>query len=277
MPDETLFDLADEETLLRPKVLRAQVARMLKDPQADRFVDQFTEQWLDLSALDRVAVNPQFYPDFKDRVKTAMRQETQEFFAEVLHGDHSAMTFLDSDWTMLNERLANHYGVDGVTGTSMRKVNLKPEHRRGGLITHGSMLLGNSTGEDSHPINRAVWILKRLLDDPPPPPPANVPALDSETPGFDQLTLKDQLALHREVPSCTSCHQRIDPWGIPLEHYDATGLFREKALRLTAKKKGQARNKVSKAPLDASDVMPDGTLVEGVDGLKRYLLENQER
>ena len=276
MPDETLFELADEQALLQPTILKAQVDRMLKDPRADRFVDQFTEQWLDLSALDRVAVNPQFYPDFKDRVKKAMRQETQAFFAEVLHGHQSAMDFLDSDWTMLNERLAKHYGVEGVTGTLMRKVTLKPEHRRGGLITQGSMLLGNSTGEDSHPINRAVWILKRLLDDAPPPPPANVPALDSETPGFDQLTLKEQLAIHRGVPSCTSCHQRIDPWGIPLEHYDATGLLRDQALRLTANKKGQARNKVSKAPLDASDVMPDGTVVEGVDGLKRYLLKNKK-
>lgn len=276
MPDETLFELAVDKSLLKPKVLRAQVARMLKDEKADRFLDQFTEQWLDLSALDRVAVNPQFYPKFKDRVKEAMRLESQSFFAEVLHGRHSAMNFLNSDWTMLNERLAKHYGVDGVEGTEMQKVALRPEHNRGGLITQGSMLIGNSTGEDSHPINRAVWILKRLLDDPPPPPPANVPALDSETPGFDQLTLKGQLAVHRDVAACTSCHQRIDPWGIPLEHYDAAGLYREQALRLTANKKGRARNNVSKGPLDASDVMPDGTEINGVDELKGYLLKTKK-
>lgn len=276
MPDEKLSHLADSGSLRNGKTLSKQVRRMLNDSKAQRFIDQFTEQWLDLASLDRIAVNPQFYPDFKDRVKTAMRQETQHFFSEILQNKLSALNFLNSDFTMLNERLAKHYGIEGVTGTEMRRVALKPSHKRGGLITQGSMLIGNSTGEDSHPINRAVWILTRLLDDPPRPPPANVPALDSETPGFDKLTLKDQLAVHREVSACTSCHRRIDPWGIPLERYDATGIFREQALRLTAKKKGQARNQVNQAPLDASDLMPDGTAVNGADELKDYLLREKK-
>jgi hypothetical protein len=276
MPDDKLFDLADSGELLKPGVLRAQVKRMLAASESERFVNRFADQWLDLEALDRVAVNPQFYPDFKDRVKEAMRDESRAFFGEVLREKLSAMNFIDSDFTMLNERLARHYGVEGVTGTEMRRVALKPEHRRGGVLTHGSMLIGNSTGEDSHPINRAVWILKRLLDNPPPDPPANVPALDSETPGFDKLTLKDQLAVHREDSACVSCHRKIDPWGIPLEHYDAAGLYRDQALRLKAKMRGRARTQASKAPVDATDLMPDGTEVSGVEGLKTYLLTEKK-
>ncbi len=276
MPDDELFELAANRRLLKPKVLRGQIQRMLDAPQSNRFIEQFTDQWLDLPALDRVAVNPQFYPNFNNRVKPAMRLETQQFFAEILRSDLSAINFIDSDFTMLNERLAKHYGVEGVTGTAMTRVDLKPEHRRGGLITQGSMLVGNSTGEDSHPIKRAVWILERLLDDPPSPPPANVPSLDSETPGFAKLTLKDQLAVHREEEACVNCHRKIDPWGIPLEHFDATGLYRTEALRLTAREKGQTRTKVEKAPLDATDTMTDGQKIDGVDQLKAYILKEKK-
>ncbi|MGI9428801.1 MAG: DUF1592 domain-containing protein, partial [Bythopirellula sp.] len=276
MPDADLFELADSGRLLDLQVLKAQVRRMLDDPQSERFVAQFADQWLDLPALDRIAVNPQFYPDFNERAKPAMRLESQLFFAELLRHDLSALNFIDSEFTMLNERLAKHYGVDGVTGTDFRRVTLKPEDRRGGLLTQGSMLLGNSTGEDSHPVKRAVWILERLLDDPPAQPPANVPALDSETPGFDKLTLKEQLAVHRQDSACVSCHLKIDPWGIPLEHYDATGLYRNEAIRLTATSKGRARRNASSAPLDASDTMPDGQKIDGVEELKEYMLAHKK-
>jgi hypothetical protein len=208
-------------------------------------------------------------------VKEAMRLESQSFFAEVLRNDLSAMNFIDSEFTMLNERLAKHYGIEGVTGTAMTRVPLLPEHRRGGLITQGSMLLGNSTGEDSHPIDRAVWILERLLDDPPSPPPANVPSLDSETPGFAMLTLKEQLAVHRQDQACANCHRKIDPWGIPLEQYDATGLFRAEVIRLTARKKGEARNQKEFAEVDAFDTMPDGHSIHGAEELKAYLLNEK--
>ena len=276
MPDEELMELASNRKILRPSVLREQVKRMLGAPKAKRFVEQFTDQWLDLQALERVAVNPQFYPDFDDRVKIAMREESQAFFAEILHNDLSALNFIDSDFTMLNERLAKHYGIEGVRGNAMQRVALKPEHRRGGVLTQGSMLVGNSTGEDSHPIDRAVWILERLLNDPPSPPPPNVPALDSETPGFAQLTLKDQLAVHREDPACTNCHRKIDPWGIPLEHYDATGLYRTEAIRLLASEKGRTRTQKEFAVLDAQDTMPDGHQIHGVEELKAYLLTEKK-
>lgn len=276
MPDDELLSLAKNKKILRASVLKKQVQRMLEAPQAKRFVEQFTDQWLDLQALERVAVNPQFYPDFNERVVPPMREESQAFFSEVLYNDLSALNFLDSDFTMLNEILANHYGIEGVTGNAMRPVPLLPEHRRGGLVTQASMLVGNSTGEDSHPIDRAVWILERLLDDPPSPPPANVPSLDPETPGFAQMTLKEQLEIHRLDPACGDCHKNIDPWGIPLENFDAVGLFRNEALRLVAEKKGQTRNKKELAAVDASDVMPDGHEIQGPEALKAYLLSEKE-
>ncbi|MCB1120746.1 MAG: DUF1588 domain-containing protein, partial [Verrucomicrobiae bacterium] len=135
---------------------------------------------------------------------------------------------------------------------------------------------GNSTGEDSHPIDRAVWVLKRLLNDPPSPPPANVPALDPEAPGFATMSAKDQLAVHRIDPACADCHRKIDPWGIPLEHFDATGLYRTEALRLVAEEKGGARTKEAWAPVDAGYTMPDGHPVQGVEELKAYLLREKE-
>ncbi len=276
MPDDRLIELADNGRLLKNNVLKKEIRRMLDAPKSKRFVEQFADQWLDLGALDRVAVNPQFYPDFNDRVKPDMRKESIAFFEEVLRENLSALNFLDSDFAMLNERLAKHYGIEGVVGTEMSRAALKPEHRRGGLITQASMLVGNSTGEDSHPIDRAVWILDRLLDDPPAPPPASVPDLDPETPGFAQLSLKEQLEIHRDTEGCVSCHRKIDPWGIPLEHFDATGLYRTEVLRLTAEEKGQARNQSEWAPLDAEDVMPDGHEINGADQLKAYLLEERK-
>ncbi len=276
MPDEELMLLAKNKKILRSAVLRKQVRRMLEAPQAKRFVEQFTDQWLDLQALERVAVNPQFYPDFNERVVPAMRVESQAFFSEILYNDLSALNFLDSDFTMLNEILARHYGIEGVTGNAMRPVPLLPEHRRGGLVTQASMLVGNSTGEDSHPIDRAVWILERLLDDPPSPPPANVPSLDPETPGFARMTLKEQLEIHRLDPACGDCHKNIDPWGIPLENFDAVGLFRNEAVRLMAEKKGQTRTNKELAAVDASDVMSDGHEIQGPEALKAYLLAEKE-
>lgn len=275
MPDKELLELAHNNKILRATVLKKQVQRMLHAPQAERFVEQFADQWLDLQALERVAVNPEFYPDFNDRVIPAMREESKAFFAEILYNDLSALNFLDSDFTMLNEILARHYGIEGVTGNAMQRIPLLPEHRRGGLITQASMLVGNSTGEDSHPVDRAVWVLERLLDDPPSPPPANVPSLDPDTPGFAQMSLKEQLEVHRLDPACGDCHKNIDPWGIPLEEFDATGLFRTQTVRLFAEKKGEARTQKELAPVDAYDVMPDGQKIQGAEALKAYLLSER--
>ncbi|GIT28240.1 MAG: hypothetical protein Ct9H300mP1_02860 [Planctomycetaceae bacterium] len=184
MPDDRLFQLAGKGRLTDQAVRQAQVRRMLKDPRARQFANHFADQWLDLPALDRVAVNPEFHPTFDDRLKRDMRDETRHFFAEILNADLSALNLLKSDFAMLNRRLAGHYGIPLPPGGDMQRVKLSEGSHRGGLLTQGSFLLSNSNGEDSHPIKRAVWVLDRLLDDPPAPPPPDVPDLDPSRPNL---------------------------------------------------------------------------------------------
>lgn len=278
MPDTELRALADAGKLSQPAELTRQVWRMIKDPRSDAFVQNFASQWLDLPGLERVAVNPEYYPDFDDNLKSHMRGETLAFFREVLQKNLSAGTLLDADFVMLNAPLAAHYGLTGPNaprGMAFERFQLdrdNPVHRqRGGLLTQASVLLINSTGEDSHPIRRAVWLRDRLLDDPPAPPPPDVPDLDTEDPDVASLPLKQQLELHRKKASCNDCHARIDPWGIPFEHYDAIGLWRESVRRQPAKR---SKRKVE-TPVVASTRLPSGHAVDGMDALKRYLLSHQ--
>ena len=268
MPDPQLIKTADSGKLSRPAVLEQQVERMLASPRAWNFVDHFTSQWLDLDGLDRIAVNPEYYPDFDDRLKQLMRLETQHFFAELLDKNLSALNLLDSDFTMLNPRLAEHYGMAIPPSSQFQRAPIPAGDQRGGLLGQGSFLLINSNGEDSHAIKRAVWIRDRLLNDPPAPPPPDVPELDSEQADTIKLSLTEQLALHREKAACKSCHRDIDPWGVPLENYDAVGLWREEVLR-------KVKNKPFKAPLVATSQLPDGTQLNGLAGLKTYLLDER--
>lgn len=271
MPDDRLFKLARDGKLSDPSIRQAEVRRMLADPRAWQFVEHFTDQWLDLPALDRVAVNPEFHPRFDDRLKRDMRSETQHFFAEILSKDLSAMNLVDSDFTMVNRRLAGHYGLPLPPGGDMQRVDLPEGSRRGGLLTQGSFLLSNSNGEDSHPIRRAVWLLDRLLDDPPPPPPPDVPDLETNKPNVAKLSLKQQLELHREKAACNNCHKRIDPWGVVFENFDAVGQWRTVV-------SGSKRRRRPTRPVDAVVELPDGTGVDGVDGrggIKNYLVTVQ--
>ncbi len=267
MPDDELFRLAGAGELSRPAILEQQVQRMLADPKSQLFVDQFSSQWLDLFGLDRVAINPEFYPKFDDQLKNDMRAETQAFFGEILFNDLSALNLLDSDFAMLNAPLARHYGIAGPRGTAFERVPLTPSDHRGGLLTQASMLLRNSNGEDSHPIKRAVWLLERILDDPPAPPPPDVPELDPNEPDFAKLSLKQQLEAHREKAACNSCHRRIDPWGIALENFDATGRWRTEV----EKKKG------GRVPVEVEATLPGGHEVRGIEDLKAYLLQHEKQ
>ncbi|MEO2010265.1 MAG: DUF1592 domain-containing protein [Pirellulaceae bacterium] len=269
MPNEQLSKLAASGKLRDKTVLEKQVRRLIADERSWNFVKRFTNQWLDLSGLDRVAVNPEFYPNFDDRLKPDMRLETQHFFAEILKNDLSALNLIDSDFAMLNYPLARHYGIDGPLGTSFERVALNPEDHRGGLLTQSSILLANSTGEDSHPIRRAVWLLDRLLDDPPPPPPPDVPDLNTDQPDLAALPLKRQLEIHRTKSACMSCHQGIDPWGVPFENFDAVGLWRTEVTKPGAKK----RQKVT-TPIDATSTLPGGHEISGIDALKDHLLQH---
>ena len=271
MPDPQLFKLAREKKLRDSKVLQSEIERMISDERSWQFIEQFADQWLDLGAVQRVAINPNYYPKFDDALKISMRQESLHFFKEIFQQDLSALNFLDSKFTMLNEPLAKHYGLTGPRGSSFERVALNPKDHRGGVLTHGSILLGNSTGEDSHPVKRAVWIRERLLDDPPSDPPPNVPNLDATNPDFANLSVRDQLAAHREEASCKDCHRGIDPWGIPMENYGGDGLWRDNILRKKTKGKG-----MNKLPVETEAILPDGHEIGNIADLKSYLLKNKK-
>ena len=269
MPDATLIQLAEAGKLRAPKTLAAQVDRMLADPRSGQFVEHFTDQWLNLSGISRVAVNPQFHPKFNDALKVDMRRETQLFFAEILRTDASALQFLDADFAMLNRDLAKHYDLpqsDWPVGVAFERVTLKGNGRRGGLLTQGGILLANSDGEQSHPIRRAVWLLDRVLGTPPAPPPPDVPELDGNSPELRNLSIRQQMEVHREKAACANCHRDIDPWGIAFEEYDAVGRWREN---------WRANPKAKPQPVDALAKLADGTELTGIAGLKQHLLEHE--
>ena len=262
MPDEELFKLADSGRLLEPSVLRKQFDRMLADSKADRFAEQFSMQWLDLEGVDRVAVNPQYYKGFDNKLKPDMVGETQAFFREILSSNTSALQFIDADFTMLNASLAKHYGLEGPKSQRFERVSLKGTSRPGGVLGHASTLLAGSDGADSHPIKRAVWIRERLLNDPPNPPPPDVPGVEKSVPNFEKLSIREQLAIHRKKEACADCHRGIDPWGIALEEYDAIGLFREKTAR-------------RKERVSAETVLPGSHEISGLIDLQKHLLNGR--
>jgi len=262
MPDEELFKLADSGRLLEPSVLRKQFDRMLADSKADRFAEQFSMQWLDLEGVDRVAVNPQYYKGFDNKLKPDMVGETQAFFREILSSNTSALQFIDADFTMLNASLAKHYGLEGPKSQRFERVSLKGTSRPGGVLGHASTLLAGSNGADSHPIKRAVWIRERLLNDPPNPPPPDVPGVEKSVPNFEKLSIREQLAIHRKKEACADCHRGIDPWGIALEEYDAIGLFREKTAR-------------RKERVSAETVLPGSHEISGLIDLQKHLLNGR--
>ena len=270
MPDTRLLNLAKKEALRKPEILEKEISRMISDERSWQFVEQFADQWLDIGALQRVAINPNYYPKFDPTLKASMRGETIHFFGELFQKNLSALNILDSNFTMLDEPLAKHYGLAGPKGSRFERVSIKPGDHRGGVLAHGSVLLGNSTGEDSHPVKRAVWIRERLLDDAPAPPPPDVPALDSTDPNFATLSVRDQLAEHRKQISCNECHRNIDPWGISLENFGADGLWREQILRKKVKGKGMI-----KLPVLSEAILPDGKKIEGIADLKKHLLEDR--
>ena len=255
LPDEQLYDLANRGTLSDPEVLGKQVDRMLADPRANRIATHFVTQWLGLDGLDSIT-------HIKDAdLAEAIRREPIELFREVLNQNHSVMDFLHADYAVVNERLAAHYRIPNVRGPDFRPVAIDQRVQRGGVMTCAAVLAMNSDGKDSHPLKRGVWMLERILHDPPPPPPPNVPEVDLTDPRILQMTLKERIADHRNKPACFSCHARIDPWGIAFENYDAMGSF---------------RTKIKNAPVDASAQLFNKQTLDGVDGLKRYLLTERQ-
>jgi hypothetical protein len=260
-PDQELMNLAAKGTLHEPAVLIGQTKRMLADTRSQRFARQFVRQWLGTQLLDYLDVEKKLYPQFDSELKEAMQGEPVAFFQEVLRQNHSVMDFLHADYAMVNERLARHYGLPEVYGTDFRRVALPATDRRGGLLAQAGLLAMNSDGKDSHPLKRGIWILERILNDPPPPPPPAVPEIDLADPEIAKMTLKERIANHRNHAACMPCHAKIDPWGIALENFDAVGSWRDEI-------KGK--------PVDASSLLFNKQNLDGIDGLKRFLLTDRQ-
>ncbi|MEZ6105792.1 MAG: DUF1592 domain-containing protein [Pirellulaceae bacterium] len=235
MPDDELLGLASDGRLNDPGEINRQVERMLDDPRALEFTGNFVGQWLSLHKAHAVKINQDLFPrflntyhigerrgqeiSFRPTIRDYMQQETVGFVAELIRANESVDSLVDSEFVMVNEPLAAHYGLDGVQGLRLRRVALNAEDRLGGLLTQGSILVANSTGSAPHPIYRAVWLREAILGDDVPPPPAEVPALvdsagDAAT---EASSIKELLRLHRTNESCRDCHVRLDPWGIPFE------------------------------------------------------------
>jgi hypothetical protein len=271
MPDDELVTLAGLGILQEQKVLNAQIDRMVQDPKAWQFVDQFTSQWLDLGAIDRIVIDRSVYPHFHEGLKRDLRGESQHYFAEILRNNLSAQHFLKSNFVTINDNLARHYGMESIPGGTFRRVDLRGIHKtqRGGLLSQAAILMANSTGRDSSLVKRAVFVRKRLLNDPPAPPPPNVPELKTADPDFAQLPIREQLELHNDNPACADCHRGIDPWGYAIEHFDAIGLWRDSIVRSI---KGQDPIKL---PIDSRSRLPGGHEVDGIEELKDFLLDQR--
>ena len=226
MPDQRLLDLARDGRLHETKTLRAEVRRMLSDAKAAAFASSFPRQWLQLRKVGMFPPDKVLYPDYDENLEQSMVAETLGCFAEVLKRNGSLREFLDSDWTMVNERLATHYGISGIRGDDLQRVSLKPGDHRGGLLTHASVLSLTSDGTRHRPVHRGVWMLESIIGKPAPPPPAHVPALTTPEPNAKKTTVREKLEQHRADPNCTACHNKIDPLGIAFDNYDAIGRWR---------------------------------------------------
>jgi len=249
MPDDKLMAAAEAGKLSTPEELEQQVVRMLKDPKAKAMVDNFAGQWLHTRAMAYVSPDPT-YVAFDDELREAMRQETELFFNEFLHGDRPVRDMMDADFTYLNDRLAEHYGLPRPGSSTMKRVSIAKYPERAGLLGKGSILTITSHPERTSPVRRGVWVLEQLLCRPPPPPPPNVPDL----PGVDtNLSVREQMRQHREDPACAGCHSMMDPIGYGLENFNVVGAWRVK-------------EEYSDAPIDSTGELPSGqTFQNGVE------------
>lgn len=260
MPDEELFKLAEQGRLTHPEVLAGQVERMIQDSKARALVENFAGQWLQFRNLSSVTPDPERFPEFDDSLRLAMQRETQLFFEAILRENRSVLEFLDTDFTFLNERLAEHYGIEGVKGSQFQRVSLKPDSARGGILTQASVLTLTSNPTRTSPVLRGKWILEQILGTPPPPPPPDVPELESDKETISQASLRQRLEQHRAKPECATCHNKMDPIGFAFENFDAIGRW---------------RNRDGDFPIDPSGTLPTGETFKGPGELKRILKQRE--
>jgi hypothetical protein len=261
-PDEELLTLAETNKLTRPGMIEKQVRRMLADPKASSLVTSFAMKWLNLTDLDQVIPDPVLFPNFNDPLRQDFVAEAEAFISRVFSDDRSVLELLTANYTFLDERLARHYGVPGVFGPQLREVTLD-EKERWGLLGKGAMLLRTSYGDRTSPVLRGAWVLDKIIGSPATPPPPDTATDLSQKAGEQPKTVRARLEQHRNKASCKMCHGVIDPIGLALENFDATGVWR-------------TTDSQAKAPIDASTVLPSGVPINGVVELRAQLVDRPE-
>jgi hypothetical protein len=268
MPDDDLFAEANAGTL-KDGELKKQVDRMMTDDRIERFVDDFSRQWLQLHRVGMFPPDKKLYPTYDDWLETSMRNEPVEYFREILTKNQPIEGLLDSDWTMANARLCDFYGLTEPKGSGFQRVSLKPEDHRGGLLTMGAVLGLTSDGTRHKPVNRGIWVSEAILGKTPPTPPANVDPIEPVPPKGTKITIRQRIEAHAKNPNCVACHRKIDPLGLAFDQYDAIGQWRIRE---------QVPTGVGEDPLvDASGVMPDGRKFADSVQFKQLLLEDRDK
>lgn len=298
MPDEELLTLVSRNQLYGKNLL-AQIDRMLADPRSDRFVEDFLDQWLDLREINFTSPDRRLYPEFRNDLRDAMLAETQAYFREMLRQDLGAAHVIDSDFVMINQRLAELYGIKVVEGSAIRRVELPANSPRGGFLTQAAVLKVTANGTVTSPVTRGAWVMDRLLGRPPQPPPPNIPAVDPDVRGT--TTIREQLAKHRSEMVCARCHAKMDPPGFALENFDVIGRWRtqyryagDREIKEPADQPGDppipeeflgvlpqqwvhVQNNVRLGlPVDASGETVDGHDFKDIEQLKQILLQDEE-
>jgi hypothetical protein len=262
IPDDELLGAAAGGQVKNGAVLERHVARMLADPRSESMVTNFAAQWLYLRDIEAKEPDELLFPDFDETLRSGFHRETELFLDSILRENRSVVELLTANYTFLNGRLAEHYGVPNVQGSDFRRVTFPAGSPRGGLLGQGSILTLTSYATRTSPVLRGKWVLENLLASPPPPPPPNIPALKTEgaEPG-KTLSMRDAMTAHRANPSCASCHARMDPIGFAMENFDAVGKWRDRD---------------AGARIDASGVLPGGIAFDGMTGLKQALVARPE-
>jgi len=265
IPDEELLDLAAQSRLSKPDVLAKQLRRLLADPRSKALVDDFAFQWLNVAKLDEITPDNRLFPQASGLLdpRALFKEELRLFIESVLHSDRSIVELLTADYTFLNERLAEHYGIESVKGSQFRRVTLENTARYG-LLGKAAILNLTANPNRTSPVLRGAWILERLIGTPPPPPPPNVPNLAENRPGQKALSVRERLEQHRSKPGCMGCHGVMDPLGFALENFDAVGQF-------------HTIDPQALTPIDTSGVLPDGTPIKGPDDLRHALVAKPDQ
>jgi hypothetical protein len=261
-PDEELLTLASTNGLTRPGILEKQVRRMLADPRASSLVSSFAMKWLNLTTLDQIAPDPKLFPAFDESLRHDFSTEAEAFIGSVFSDDRSVVELLTAEYTFLNERLARHYGISGITGAQFRKVSLI-DKTRFGLLGKAAVQLRTSYGDRTSPVLRGAWVLDKLMGTPPTPPPPDTATDLSQKAGEQPRTVRARLEQHRDKASCRMCHGVIDPTGLALENFDAIGQWR-------------TMDKEANASIDSSTVLPTGVAISGVVELRDQLVARPE-